>query len=93
MQTTTVTINNKQYTVITAESGFTFRRIHDGFVMGSEITLGNDFSTGTQRQDLPAYYEEILLTQSEQTIVEKVAALEQTTNDIIEVMNDNWLLS
>jgi hypothetical protein len=36
-----------------------FRRIHDGFIMGREITLGQDFSTGEQREDLPEYYEEV----------------------------------
>jgi hypothetical protein len=36
-----------------------FRRIHDGFIMGREIVLGQDFSTGKQREDLPEYYEEV----------------------------------
>ena len=31
---------------ITAESGYTFVRIHDGFEMGEEIYLGMDYSTG-----------------------------------------------
>ena len=45
--------------VIEAKEGYTFRRIHDGFVMGDKIYLGVDFSTGTPREDLPEYYEEI----------------------------------
>lgn len=37
-----------------------FRRIHDGFIMGKEIVLGKDYSTGIEREDLPEYYEEVL---------------------------------
>lgn len=44
---------------ITAQEGYTFRRIHDGFMMGEEIYLGIDYSTGVAREDLPEYYEEI----------------------------------
>jgi len=44
---------------ITAKTGKVFRRIHDGFVMGNEIYLGIDYSTGEPREDLPEYYEEI----------------------------------
>ena len=44
---------------ITAKDGFIFRRIHDGFLMGDEIYLGIDYSTGVPREDLPEYYEEI----------------------------------
>jgi len=44
---------------ITAQAGKTFRRIHDGFIMGNEIYLGVDFSTGEPREDKPEYYEEI----------------------------------
>jgi len=44
---------------ITATEGKVFRRIHDGFVMGSEVVLGTDYSTGTAREDLAEYYEEI----------------------------------
>ena len=44
---------------IIATEGYTFRRIHDGFIMGEVIHLGIDFSTGTLREDLPEYYEEI----------------------------------
>ena len=46
--------NNK----ITAESGYTFVRIHDGFEMGEEIYLGIDYSTGEPREDKPEYYRE-----------------------------------
>lgn len=44
---------------ITAKTGKVFRRIHDGFVMGNEIYLGIDYSTGEPREDKPEYYEEI----------------------------------
>lgn len=46
---------------ITATEGKTFRRIHDQFIMGSEIALGVDFSTGVPREDKVEYYEEILI--------------------------------
>jgi hypothetical protein len=54
-----VNINNQDTTVIRADEGKVFRRKHDGFIMGNEIFLGIDYSTGTARQDLPEYYEEI----------------------------------
>ena len=44
---------------IIATEGYTFRRKHDGFIMGEIIHLGIDFSTGTPREDKPEYYEEI----------------------------------
>ena len=44
---------------IKAQTGKVFRRIHDGFVMGNEIYLGIDYSTGEPREDKPEYYEEI----------------------------------
>ena len=44
---------------ITAETGMVFKRIHDGFIMGNEIYLGYDYSTGIKRKDLPEYYQEI----------------------------------
>ena len=44
---------------ITAQQGKVFRRIHDGMIFGNEIYLGYDYSTGTKRQDLIEYYEEI----------------------------------
>ena len=49
--------NNK----ITAENGYTFVRIHDGFEMGEEIYLGIDYSTGEPREDKPEYYREEVL--------------------------------
>ena len=58
----TVEIRNmhgRDTTVIRADEGKVFRRKHDGFIMGNEIFLGIDYSTGTARQDLPEYYEEI----------------------------------
>lgn len=44
---------------IQAKDGKVFRRIHDGFIMGSVIYLGIDYSTGTPREDKEQYYEEI----------------------------------
>ena len=44
---------------IEAKEGFTFRRIHDGFIMGEIIYLGIDYSTGEPREDKAEYYEEI----------------------------------
>ena len=44
---------------ITSQPGKTYRRIHDGFIMGNEIYLGVDYSTGEPREDIPEYYEEI----------------------------------
>jgi hypothetical protein len=47
------------YTVMVADKGNVFRRVHDGCVMSRRIHLGYDHSTGTKRQDLPEYYEQI----------------------------------
>ena len=47
--------------IITAESGYTFVRIHDGFEMGDTIYLGVDYSTGEPREDLPEYYREQII--------------------------------
>jgi hypothetical protein len=44
---------------IEAKEGFTFRRIHDGFIMGEIIYLGIDYSTGEPREDKEEYYEEV----------------------------------
>ena len=44
---------------IIATEGNTFRRIHDGFIMGEIIYLGIDYSTGEPREDKAEYYEEI----------------------------------
>ena len=52
-------IHDRDITVIRADEGKVFKRKHDGFIMGNEIFLGIDYSTGTARQDLPEYYEEI----------------------------------
>jgi hypothetical protein len=88
MKTEKITINGKEFTKITAESGMSFQRKHDGFVMGKEIVLGIDYSTGVMRVDLPEYYEEQLITEPETNLNDKVQALEETTNDIIDVMNE-----
>ena len=53
-----IQVNNR----ITAESGYTFVRIHDGFEIGEEIYLGIDYSTGEPREDKPEYYREVLIT-------------------------------
>jgi hypothetical protein len=44
---------------IKAKDGFVFKRKHDGFIMGNEIVLGVDYSTGEARQDKEEYYEQI----------------------------------
>ena len=44
---------------ITAEEGKIFVRIHDGFKMSNEITLGYDYSTGVKREDSIENYEQI----------------------------------
>ena len=44
---------------IKAKEGNTFKRIHDGFMMGEIIHLGIDYSTGEPREDKAEYYEEI----------------------------------
>jgi hypothetical protein len=46
-------------TIKTQNTNRVFRRIHDGFIMGNEIVLGKDYSTGVEREDLPEYYEEV----------------------------------
>jgi hypothetical protein len=45
--------------IIRAKQNRLFKRIHDGFIMGNEIVLGKDYSTGKEREDLPEYYEEV----------------------------------
>ncbi len=45
---------------IEAKEGFTFKRIHDGFIMGEVIYLGIDYSTGEPREDKAEYYEEVV---------------------------------
>ena len=44
---------------IEAKEGFTFRRIHDGLIMGEIIYLGIDYSAGEPREDKPEYFEEV----------------------------------
>jgi len=52
-------VHGRDITVIRADEGKVFRRKHDDLIMGNEIFLGKDYSTGIARQDLPEYYEEI----------------------------------
>ncbi len=92
MKTEIIEINGKEFTKITAENGISFQRKHDGFVMGKEIILGNDYSTGIMRVDLPEYYEEIVVTTPAAGLEEKVTELEATQNNIIDVMNERGLL-
>jgi hypothetical protein len=47
------------YVTITADEGKIFRRKHDGFEMSTSIVLGVDYSTGTEREDKPEYYEQV----------------------------------
>lgn len=51
MTTEIVKIYNQDVTVIRADEGKVFRRKHDGFIMGNEIFLGNDYSLGYERVD------------------------------------------
>lgn len=44
---------------IKAKDGYLFKRLHDGVVMGNEIALGIDYSTGVPREDKAEYYEEV----------------------------------
>jgi len=55
-----------------SQEGKIFRRIHDGFIMGNEIFLGYDYSTGTKRLDLPEYYEEIDEIKNEESQIEEL---------------------
>ena len=59
MTTEIVKIYNRDITVMRADEGKVFKRKHDGFIMGTEIFLGIDYSLGYERVDLPEYYEEI----------------------------------
>ena len=52
-------IYGNEITVITADAGKAFKRKHDNFIMGNQIFLGNDYSLGYERKDLPEHYEEI----------------------------------
>ena len=63
---------------IEAKEGFTFRRIHDGFMMGEIIYLGIDYSTGEPREDKAEYYEEVVELNAE--IVREKAEIEMEVN-------------
>lgn len=45
--------------LIKAQAGKVFMRRHDNFIMGNEIYLGYDYSTGVKREDKDYYYEQI----------------------------------
>lgn len=45
---------------IIANTGYIFQRIHDNFMMDTEIELGMDYSTGIEREDKEEYYRQIL---------------------------------
>lgn len=92
MRTEKIVISGKEFTKIIAETELTFVRKHDGFVMGKEIILGTDYSTGIMRIDLPEHYEEQLITEPETNLTDKVQALEETTNEIIDVLNERRML-
>lgn len=59
MTTEIVNIHNRDIMVMRADTGKVFKRKHDDFIMGNEIFLGNDYSLGYERKDLPEHYEEI----------------------------------
>ena len=59
MKTEKRTINDEERTVLVADEGKVFVLKHNGFVMGEEIVLGDDYSTGAKREDKPEYYEEV----------------------------------
>ena len=50
---------------ITAQEGYIFVRIHDGFKMSNEITLGYDYSTGVKREDKEEYYRQEVAPETE----------------------------
>jgi len=54
-----------KHKTIKAAEGKIFVRIHDGFKMSNEITLGYDYSTGVKRQDKIEYYREEPMTEEE----------------------------
>jgi len=92
MKIDTITLNGNEFVRITATVGFKLRRLHDQFIFGTEVVLGLDFSTGIERQDLPEYYEEILITEPQNSFEAKVAEIEKTQNNIITVLNERGLL-
>jgi hypothetical protein len=50
---------------IKAAEGKIFVRIHDGFKMSNEITLGYDYSTGVKREDKEEYYRQEVAPKTE----------------------------
>ena len=55
----TALFEKKEPTKITADADKVFMRKYDGFIMGNEVVLGIDFSTGEAREDKLEYYEQI----------------------------------
>lgn len=43
-----------------AKKGFVFKRNRDGFIVGDEISIGYDYSTGRKRKDKIEFYTEVL---------------------------------
>jgi len=72
--------------IITAETNKVFRRIHDGFIMGSEIHLGYDYSTGKKRLDLPKYYDQI--NEPEKPFQEQVDELIKEIQETVKTQED-----
>lgn len=58
---------------ITAQDGYVYVRVHDNFVMGKEIFLGYDYSTGVKRLDKEEYYTQEREAEEEQEILEEDA--------------------
>lgn len=76
MKTEIKNIAGVDRTVITTDEGKIFVRKHDGFVMGNDIFLGIDYSTGDPREDKAEYYtEEIDPNPAPPTEAEKDEAL------------------
>lgn len=46
--------------IMKAKNGYVYQRIHDALIMGDEIILGIDYSTGIARIDKSEYYQEII---------------------------------
>lgn len=74
--------------MITADRNKIFRRIHDGFIMGENIVLGIDYSTGIARLDKAEYYEQI--PNPDKMIVLETYVSDQQLNEMTP-MFPNWI--